>query len=97
MALVHDGMICVLCNSPIQDIETDEFFATTYFGIEDPLYALLDDAAVHQKCIDTWKHRDEFVAYYNAHCCNELRVTRSGRVVYRRSILHKLWWMLSGC
>ena len=85
MALVHNEMLCALCRKPIEGLEDGKFFATTYFGIDHPEFRKLDDAAVHGKCIAEWPLRDEFVAYYNKHCCNELKVTRGGDVVYRFS------------
>ena len=67
MALVDVGMPCALCRSPIDDPRCDTF-ATTYWGIDDDCFAVLDDAACHQACIDDWEHRDAFLDYYNRNC-----------------------------
>ena len=53
------------------------------WGIEDERFAILDDSACHQSCIDQWELRDEFVNYYNCNCKNELLVNRNGHVSYR--------------
>lgn len=82
MALVDAGKPCALCHSPIEDPMRDTF-AMTMWGIEDARFAVLDDAACHQACIDRWELRDEFVHYYNLHCKNELFVNRNGHVTYR--------------
>ena len=58
-------------------------FAMTMWGIEDERFAILDDSACHQSCIDQWELRDEFVNYYNCNCKNELLVNRNGHVSYR--------------
>jgi hypothetical protein len=60
-----------------------EMFALTAWGICDPRFARLDDAACHQACIDNWDLRDEFIAYYNANCRDEIRINRRGHVCYR--------------
>ena len=73
MALVDAGMPCALCRSPIDDPMRDTF-AMTMWGIEDDRFAMLDDAACHQACIDQWEHRDAFLAYYNRNCRDELYV-----------------------
>ncbi|KLU03477.1 hypothetical protein RISK_004481 [Rhodopirellula islandica] len=90
MALVWDGMPCAICGEPIADTSSGDMFALTMWGIADPRFVRVDDAAMHQSCIDGWDLRDEFVAYFNEHCSNELRVNRSGRVVYRSK-----WWPFS--
>ena len=90
MALVWDGMPCAICGKPIADTSSDDMFALTMWGIADPRFVGVDDAAMHQACIDGWHLRDEFVAYFNEHCSNELRVNRNGSVVYRSK-----WWPFS--
>lgn len=82
MALVDAGMPCALCRCPIDDPMRDTF-AMTMWGIEDERFAILDDSACHQSCIDQWELRDEFVSYYNCNCKNELFVNRNGHVAYR--------------
>ena len=86
MALVSDGMPCAICRKPIADVNPGNIFATTFYGIEHPLYRALDDSAVHKECIANWEHRDAFVAFYNSKCRNELRVDRHGHVVRRISL-----------
>ena len=82
MALTWDGMPCAICGAPIQDT-SESVFALTMWGITDPRFARLDDAAMHQACIDNWPLRDEFVAFYNHTCRDELRINRRGNVCYR--------------
>ena len=90
MALVWDGMPCAICGEPIADTSSDDMFALTMWGIADARFVGVDDAAMHQACIDAWDLRDEFVAYFNEHCSNELRVNRNGSVAYRSK-----WWPFS--
>ncbi len=93
MALVWDGVPCAICGEPIADTSNDsdgDVFALTMWGITDPRFVGIDDAGMHQACIDNWHVRDEFLAYFNEHCSNELRVNRSGRVVYCSR-----WWPFS--
>ena len=85
MALVADGMPCAICRKPIDSVSPGNVFATTFYGIDHREYRVIDDSAAHRDCVAKWVHRDGFVAYYNSHCCNELRVDRNGYVVYRRS------------
>ena len=87
MALVDAGMPCALCHAPIDDPIRDTF-AMTMWGIEDNRFAMLDDAACHQACIDRWEHRDAFLAYYNRNCRDELYVDRNGHVSYRFDYAH---------
>ena len=82
MALTWDGMPCAICGEPIRDT-SNEIFALTMWGITDTRFARLDDAAMHQSCIDNWHLRDEFIAFYNENCRDELRVNRRGNVRYR--------------
>ena len=82
MALTWDGMQCPICGDPIQDTSHD-LFALTMWGIDDAQFAQLDDAAMHQHCIDNWHLRDDFITYYNDNCRDELHVDRHGRVAYR--------------
>ncbi len=82
MALVDAGMPCALCRTPIEDPMRDTF-AMTMWGIDDERFVVLDDAACHQSCIDRWELRDEFLAYYNRNCRNELFINRFGHVSYR--------------
>jgi len=82
VALVFTGMSCALCRKPIDDPMHDTF-ATTMWGMDDLRFAVLDDSACHQVCIDRWKLRDEFIEYYNRNCKNELYVDRKGHVAYR--------------
>lgn len=91
MALVDAGMPCALCGEPIADPARDTF-TLTMCGIEDLRFSILDDAACHQKCIDEWNLRDEFVDYYNRHCENELHVDCNGHVAYRSDRVH---WTVS--
>tara|TARA_R110002111_G_scaffold257689_1_gene326150 strand:+ start:264 stop:650 length:387 start_codon:yes stop_codon:yes gene_type:complete len=63
-------------------------FAMTMWGIDDDRFAVLDDAACHQKCIDQWEKRDEFLRYYNRNCKDELYVDRNGHVSYRFDYVH---------
>ena len=93
MALFNPGSPCPLCNAPITERQMNDgiLYASTYWGIADKTFAILDDAVVHQRCIDTWEHRDAFVRYYNQNCRDELWVTKSGSVCYRPTWLPK--WM----
>ncbi len=87
MALVDAGMPCALCRTPIDDPMRDTF-AMTMWGIDDDRFAVLDDAACHQACIDRWEHRDAFLNYYNRNCRDELYVDRHGHVSYRFDYAH---------
>ena len=91
MALVDAGMPCALCRSPIDDPMRDTF-AMTMWGIDDDRFAMLDDGACHQACIDRWEHRDAFLVYYNRNCNDELYVDRNGHVSYRFDYAH---WVVS--
>jgi hypothetical protein len=82
MALTWNGMQCAICREPIQDTSRD-ILGFTAWAISDPRFARLDDAAVHQSCIDNWHLRDDFIDYYNQTCRDELRVNRRGHVCYR--------------
>ncbi len=91
MALVDVGMPCALCGEPIAD-PMHGTFAMTMWGIDDLRFFSLDDAACHQGCVDQWKLCDEFIAYFNRNCKNQLYVDRHGHVAYRFDYAH---WMLS--
>ena len=82
MAFTWNGMPCAICGEPIQDASRD-VLGFPAWAISDPRFARFDDAAVHQSCIDGWHLRDEFVAHFNEHCHDELRVNRRGNVCYR--------------
>ncbi len=84
MALLDDGMQCVICGKIIPCVDTEKLFCTTFHGIRDPRFKHLDDAAMHQSCLDEWGLRDAFVSYYNEKCENELQVV-NGSVVYRQN------------
>ncbi|QDV22237.1 hypothetical protein Q31a_05210 [Aureliella helgolandensis] len=87
MALVNAGMPCALCGESIADPMRDTF-AMTKWGIDDLRFAVLDDAACHQSCVDQWDLRDEFIGFYNRNCKNELYVDRRGHVAYRFDYAH---------
>ena len=91
MALVDAGMPCALCGEPIA-APMYETFALTMWAIDDLRFAALADAACHQECVDQWKLRDEFMAYFNRNCKNQLYVDRHGHVAYRFDYAD---WMLS--
>lgn len=82
MAMVWEGMPCALCRKPIPDPSRDTF-AMTMHGFKDLRFVALDDSACHQRCIDQWELRDEFIAYFNQLYGNELFVNRRGHLVYR--------------
>ena len=90
MALVDAGMPCALCGEPIIDPMHDTF-AMTMWGIDDVRFAVLDDVACHQTCVDQWPLRDEFIDYYNCNCKDELYVDREGHVAYRFDYKHWLF------
>jgi len=64
-----------------------------------PEFSLLNDAAFHQSCIDSWAERDAFVAFFNSEIGDALLVDRHGHVRYRRSWLTELHFRRSptGC
>lgn len=82
MAMVWEGMPCAICRQPIPDPAKDTF-AMTMHGFKDRRFARLDDSACHQRCIDQWDLRDEFIDYFNQDFGNKLFVNRGGHVVYR--------------
>ncbi len=82
MAMVSEGMPCALCGEPIPD-PTKDTFAMTMHGFKDRRFVVLDDSACHQRCIDQWELREEFIDYFNQLHGNELFVNRRGHVVYR--------------
>lgn len=82
MALLDTGMPCAICGEPIADPSHD-IFAMTMWGIDDPRFALLDDATCHQTCIDQWSLRDEFIDYFNRNCRNTLYIDRYGHIADR--------------
>ena len=82
MALTWDGMPCAICGESIPDT-TEPLFALSMWGITDPRFARLDDAAMHQACTDNWHLRDEFISFYNKTCRDELRINGHGNVCYR--------------
>ena len=83
MALIDDRMLCKLCNKPLILESSPQLFVTTFIAIQDERFALLNDTAVHQECIDTWTLRDEFIAHINSNHLGSLAVVK-GHVVYKR-------------
>jgi hypothetical protein len=90
MALLDNGMLCAICKKPILDVEKDELFCTTFLGIRDIRFVQLDDAAMHQCCIDQWPQRDDFVKYYNASFGDQLVVVNES-VVRVQKKQTRLW------
>ena len=87
MAVFDDETLCALCRQPIASTQRDSWFSTSFYGINHPVFSVLDDATAHGACVANWEHRDAFVEYYNTHCANELRIDRKGNIRYRRSWL----------
>lgn len=90
MALISEDSKCAICGEPIGDYRFAEIFALTFWGMDHPLFSRLDDAVMHQECIDSWQHRDEFIAYFNQHFSARIGVNRSGKVVYCRGRVEQL-------
>lgn len=88
MALIEPGMPCGLCGEPIHDPDVDTFCTTAHSELYyHPEFNVLNDAAVHQSCIDSWTERDAFVAFFNSEIRDSLVVGQDGHVRYRR------WWV----
>jgi hypothetical protein len=69
MAELCDGMCCPLCEEPI-DLNGDDYIAFPCVGLRNPRYEMLDDAAVHRACLNTWRKRDHFVKLFNEALAN---------------------------
>ena len=96
MALVEPGMLCSLCREPTDDPDRDTFATCAHAELHfHSQFALLNDAAVHQHCIDDWALRDDFIAHYNLTICDELLLDDRGHVRYRSSRLSEVWRRLT--
>ncbi|QDT03895.1 hypothetical protein K227x_22800 [Rubripirellula lacrimiformis] len=59
----------------------------TMHGFDDPRFAILDDAVCHQRCLDNWELKQEFVSYANENFGVGLALTHGGQVIYRPEIV----------
>ena len=85
MALIEPGMPCSLCGKPIDNPDVDTFCTTAWAKLHcHPQFSLLNDAAVHQSCIDAWAQRDAFITFYNSEIEDRLFVDQHDHVIYRR-------------
>ena len=81
MALIENGMVCPLCNNPIDDLS--KCLATTMVNLSGPL-SVLDDAAAHSDCVADWPLKEEFVAAYNeAYGSPVLEIRPNGHVEWQ--------------
>ena len=63
MAIFIPGCPCPLCGNSIGD--SDDVISTTFVGMQDERFRALDDAVFHRGCLETWKHRDDFINSWN--------------------------------
>lgn len=90
MALTEPGMLCALCRMPIADPNIDTFCTTAHAELYyHPTFNALNDAAVHQSCMDSWSERDAFMGFYNSEVENRLIIDRDGHTRYRRRWHHQ--------
>jgi hypothetical protein len=88
MALFDPRMPCPICGQPFS--AADRTIGFTFLGSHDPIVEPLDDAVVHQKCIDRWCNRDAFLSAWNAAAKrilgeeHLLEVTLAGQVRYKK-------------
>jgi hypothetical protein len=87
MALFDPELPCPLFGRPFAAV--DRTIAFTFLGSYDAIIEPLDDALVHQGCLNRWSDRDAFVAAWNAAANgilgegHLLEVTSAGEVRYK--------------
>ncbi|WP_254507127.1 hypothetical protein [Anatilimnocola floriformis] len=94
MALVYDGMSCMLCGKPIDDFsDSSTFFATTRVGGM-PAHLAYDDCAAHQCCVDGWPLKEAFVREYNSKFRSpQLAIDSNGHVYHHRDWTEFYFWV----
>jgi hypothetical protein len=75
MALWNPDIPCPLCGQPVGSDER-LIIGFTCLGSYDPDVAVIDDAVVHQACLDDWERRDYFVSAWNAEAAQNDRTSR---------------------
>ncbi len=75
--------MCAICGEPIGESQ-DILGFSAWSPAEDLRFMRLADGVVHQRCIDGWDLRDDFIDWHNGQCSRRLKVNRRGHVQYQR-------------
>ena len=91
MAIYCSESPCAICGKPVGDRESG-IFGFTYIDSKHPLIQQVDDAVVHYHCLNTWVHRDEFIAAWNEEVkrfqlVRPLTLSKTGEVEYAKDPL----------